>query len=135
MSGRRFSVDYAAFDGLAESMARFPERSEAAVNEVLSTTGGQEIASRIDRLMPASGRRFKGHASGAKGSRWQRLLPGELSVTVTTVRSRQYLYFPDDGSTTRRHAGGQGFFLRGAQDAAQDVADQIISKITEEWSE
>lgn len=135
MSGRTWAVDYAAFDALASAMESFPERSERAVNEVLATTGADEVVRSIDALMPVSGRRFKGHSAPAKGSKWQRILPGNLSVTVTTVTKRHYLYFPDDGSNTRRHAGGQAFFYRGAQAASTAVVEQITTKITEEWSQ
>lgn len=134
MSGRMFAVDYAAFVELAAAMESFPERSERAVNEVLATTGAEEIARSIDALIPVSGRRFKGHSGPARGSKWQRIVPANLSVTVTTVRKRSYLYFPDDGSNTRRHTGGQAFFFRGAQAASTAVVEQITSKIIEEWS-
>lgn len=135
MSDRMFAVDYAAFDELAAAMESFPERSERAINEVLATTGAEEVARSIDALMPVSGRRFKGHSAPAKGSKWQRILPENLSVTVTTVTKRHYLYFPDDGSNTRRHAGGQAFFYRGAQAASTAVVEQITARITEEWSQ
>jgi hypothetical protein len=105
-----FELDASELDRLMSAAAQWSEVSEAAINKVFKGDGADYIVKCIDALMPKSGRRFKGHTSGVKGTNWSRITPGNLQVTIGAVTKRLYVYFPDDGSNTKRHAGNQHFF-------------------------
>ena len=127
--GASWTVDATQIDRLMEAATIWPRVSEDAINEVLHGEGATLIGESIDQLVPESGRRFKGHTSGAKGSNWQSYDMKNLSVTVAARGKRGYLYFPDDGTNTRRHAGNQQFFRRGAEAATDDVVDLCVDEM------
>lgn len=132
MSASALEVDFSQIDEVASAISRFGDGAEGVINGVLHGEGAKLIGESIDKLVPTSGRRFKGHSGGAKGSAWQRYETGEnLAVTVAAAPKRAYLYFPDDGSTTRRHAGNRQFFRRGGEAASPKVVDLCIRKLTE----
>ena len=58
-----------------------------------------------------------------------------LSVTIRTKNAYHYLYFPDDGSTTRRHHGGQEFMKRGAEKKQSKIIDRIMQGLTSKFEE
>lgn len=119
-----FSLDDGDFERLLESMQRFGEGASEVVNSVVHESG-DDIYREIDPLIHPSGRTFRGHTSSARGSHWQRYDTSEtLAITVATVSSRHYLYFPDDGSNTKRHYGDQQFMLRGAEAAAPVILEK-----------
>jgi hypothetical protein len=82
--------------------------------------------------MPVSDKTKGIHAVDAKSLRHT---DGNLSTTVRSAQKYQYLYFPDDGTNTRRHVGNQQFFLRGAEDAAGEIVDVCIEKLTKSFEE
>ena len=128
-----FSVEGEAFDELAAAMADFGEGAADVVSEVVHSSG-DVIRDQIDPLIPVSGRTFKGHRSGAQGSQWQRYDTGEkLAITVAATSARRYLYFPDDGSNTKRHAGNRQFMMRGAEAAAPMILEKGIDALIESF--
>ena len=56
-----------------------------------------------------------------------------LSVTIKTVNAYNYLYFPDDGSNTKKHAGNQQFMASGAENASDRIMELCIGHLTEEF--
>ena len=56
-----------------------------------------------------------------------------LAVTIRSRPAYNYLYFPDDGSNTLRHAGGQHFFQSGAEESADQIIDLCVSKLIENF--
>lgn len=56
-------------------------------------------------------------------------------MTVSTTAKFRYLYFPDDGGNTKRHAGDQHFMFRGAQAAAPSVMERCVAALTREWEQ
>lgn len=118
------SLDDGGFERLVESMQRFGEGAADVVSDVVHESG-DEIYREIDPLIHPSGRTFRGHTSSARGSKWQRYDTSEpMAITVSTVSSRHYLYFPDDGSNTKKHYGDQQFMLRGAEAAAPVILEK-----------
>ena len=134
MSGN-WEVDATEMDRLMEVAQQWPQVSEDAINDVLHGEGGRLIGLRIDNLIPVSGRTFKGHTSGAKGSAWQSYDKPNLGVTVAARGKRAYLYFPDDGTNTKRHAGNKQFFAKGAEDATDEVVDLCIYTMIQRMEE
>lgn len=134
MSG--FELNAKAFQALADRVRAYGDDAEGVVNEVLHEQGGPMIYERINPLIHPSGRTFKGHTRSARKTKWPLYKTDEnLAVTVTTRAAQRYLYFPNDGSNTRRHAGGQHFFLRGANAAAPEILDRCMAALTREWEQ
>lgn len=125
-----FSLDASALEAVSRRLQDAGGDVEEAINDVLHGQAGQLIADRISPLIHPSGRTFKGHAASATTSDWPRFGTSEnLAVEVGTKARFRYLYFPDDGSNTRRHAGNQRFMERGAEAAAEDITDLCIGAI------
>ena len=124
-----FSLNHEEFVRLENAMKNFQGDTEQAINEVLHNEGGQLIHDEIKRLMPMSGKRWKGKKPPAKTSNSLVIVGGNLSVTVTTKKAYQYLYFPDDGSNTRRHAGNQQFFLNGGENQKEEILNRCINRL------
>lgn len=129
------TLDASEFDRLASAVAEYGDEAEKGINEVLHQEAGPIIAKRINPLIHPSGRKFKGHRASAKSSDWQRYdTDANISVTVGTKTKFHYLYFPDDGSNTRNHAGNQQMFYRGGVSAAPEIIDRCLAKLSEDWS-
>lgn len=133
MSKTTFTIDQEDFDRLAAAMDTYGPGSADRVSEVVQDSGDY-IRDRIDPLIHASGRTFKGHRSGVKGTDWALYTTGEpLTIVVRARPTRRYLYFPDDGSNTKRHYGGQQFMYRGAQAAAPGILSRAVDALLEEF--
>lgn len=128
----RLSLDAAEFDRLQEAMRRYPDNAERAINDVLHGQGADLISERIKQFMPRSDKKKGTHAVDAKSLRHT---DTHLATTVRSTKTYQYLYFPNDGTNTRRHVGNQQFFLRGAEDASGEIVDACIEKLTQTFEE
>lgn len=136
MSGRTLSLDAEQIGDLQVRVAAYGDGAEDAVNDVLHREAGPIIYEEINPLIHPSGRTFRGHTSSATRARWPRYVTDEnLAVTVGTTSKWRYLYFPDDGGNTKRHAGGQHFFLRGATAAVPEVLKRCLAALTQEWEQ
>ena len=128
-----FALEGDDFDQLVSAMADYGEGAVDIVSDVIHDSGDL-IYEQIDPLIHPSGRTYKGHASGAQGSQWQRYDTDEkLAITVAANSSRRYLYFPDDGANTVHHAGNQQFMLRGAEEAAPEIIYKGIEALIENF--
>ncbi|MBQ9785060.1 MAG: hypothetical protein IJW29_06455 [Clostridia bacterium] len=132
--GAEFGIDVKDFDRLQQAIADYGGNAEDAINRVLHEEAGPLIYEEINPLINPSGRKFKGHAKSAKNSPWPLYdTSANLAVTVKTKAKWGYLYFPDDGSNTRKHAGNQHFFQRGGDKAAPKVVDRCLNVLIDEW--
>lgn len=132
MSGM-FALEGDDFEQLMNSMQAYGDGAADIVTDVIHSSG-DDIYDQIDPLINPSGRTFRGHSSGAQGSKWQRYDTSEpLAITVATTSSRHYLYFPDDGSNTKRHFGNQQFMLRGAEAAAPMILEKGVEALIENF--
>lgn len=131
MAQEIFSIDAESFERLEQTIKEAPGNAEKAINEVLWENGGQLINNAIMQLLPRSGRTWSGKKKAAADSAPFTQENGNLSVTVKTKYAYQYLYFPDDGSNTRKHVGQQFFMFRGAETEQSKIIDLCIAKITE----
>ena len=127
MAGGILRVSYEDFEGLLSAMEAYEGNTENAINEVLHTYAGERLQEEIYRLMPVSNKRKGKHARDSKSLS---NINGNLSVTVTARGKWHYLYFPDDGSNTRNHAGNQQFFKRGGEAAQNDIVERCIERLT-----
>lgn len=128
-----FELEYDELKGLTEKIEEYGVEAYKIINDVIHKEGADLIKNDITLLIPRSGRTWKG-----KGRSASQAMPGafkqkneEFAVTIAPRKKYHYLYFPDDGSDTKRHAGNQHFMLRGAENASSKVIDLCIGKLTE----
>lgn len=122
-------IHFADVDNLVGAMKNYPGNAEEAINDVLHSEEVARLAQNsIKRLMPKSDKKKGKHA---KDSNSLRNTNENLATTVRTSKAFQYLYFPDDGRTTRRHIGNQRFFARGGEAVQNEIIDRCIEKLTQ----
>lgn len=121
-------IDFSEIERLQEAMEAFQGNTEATINDVLHNFAGDKAQEEIYRLMPVSHKKKGRHA---KHSKSLMNVNGNLAVTVTTTGKFGYLYFPDDGTNTRHHAGNQRFFERGGEAVQDEIIERCITKLTE----
>lgn len=128
--------DASSIDALTDKMKEYGAGSGQIIDKVLRSEGAEEIKKEITRLLPASGRNWKGKAPAARSAmpRSFSQTNGELSVTILADGKYSYLYFPDDGSSTKRHAGQQHFMQHGAEAAAPKVLEMCVGKLAEAFN-
>lgn len=127
MAGGILRLDYFEIDRLQQALQGYQGDTEATINDVLHNFAGDRAQTDIYRLMPISGKKTGKHA---KDSKSLSNVTGNLSVTVTAKGKWHYLYFPDDGTNTRRHVGNQRFFERGGEAAQEDIIERCITSLT-----
>ena len=94
MSGM-FALEGEEFDQLVSAMSEYGEGASDIVSEVIHDSG-DIIYQEIDPLIHPSGRTFKGHSSGAQGSRWQRYDTGEPLAITVAANARYAAKAPSD---------------------------------------
>ena len=127
-----FHIDIEEVENKVVMLGKVGARAEAIVNDVLHNEAGPLIEKNIMPLLPQSGRSWKGKKPAAKNAAPFQEVNGNLSVTVTTKYHYHYLYFPNDGSNTKRHVGNQHFMYRGAEKAAPDIIEKCTARILKE---
>ena len=131
----RFDMDASEIDRLYTAIENFPGNAEKTINDVFHNEGKEAIQEAIYWLMPMSGKRWKGKAPAARSSKSLTDEPGNLSVTVKSKSKWHYLYFPDDGTNTRRHVGNQQFFAKGAEMRQSEIVDLCLTRLTKDFEE
>lgn len=139
MSRAFFALNTSQFDQLQAAMQQYPGYAGREIDEVLHNEGGKLINDEIMRLLPASGRMWKGKKAAAKSTQPFVQDNGPLSVTIRTKSAYNYLYFPDDGTNTRRHIGYKGkpreFMATGAENQTAKIMDLCINKLIQRMGE
>lgn len=127
------SIDIDELDQVSDFIKQYPGKAQGIVTKVLYNEGAEEIKKDIALLLPSSGRHWKKKAAPAKA-----VMPGKFSqkndpasITISAKGKYGYLYFPDDGSNSRRHAGNQHFMQRGAENASSKVIELCIGKLVD----
>lgn len=128
-----FKIEGLELDNLEKAMKDYQGNTEDAINDVLHNKAGDLIQEGVRKLIPSSKRKWKGKKGPAKTSKSLRNKNENLAVTVTTTSNYQYLYFPDDGSSTTNHAGNQQFFYKGGISKQSDVIELCISKLVDDF--
>lgn len=126
-----FSLDTESYNKLFEVMKEFQGQAPKTVNEILWNEGGPLITEKIMTLLPASEKRWSGKKPAAKSAAPFTQENGELSVTIKTKSAYNYLYFPDDGTNTRKHAGEKYFMFGGAEAKQNEIIDLCVSALIE----
>lgn len=129
------TFDAKEVERLQQAMEQFQGDTEATINDVLHNEAGNLAQEAIRRLIPVSGKHWKGKKPAAKTAKSLRNVEGNLSLTVTTTKNYQYLYFPDDGTSTTRHVGDQQFFHRGGESVKDEIIERCINRLTNKFEE
>jgi HK97 gp10 family phage protein len=135
MSSDNFKVNATELEKLEAAMKAYQGDVETTINDVLHNYGGNLIQESVRQFIPESGKTWKGKASSAKAGNSLRSVNENLAVTVTTTKKYQYLYFPDDGTSTKRHAGNQQFFEKGGEAVKDEIIERCISKLTNNFEQ
>lgn len=122
-------LDWKDLEKLETAMRAYQGNVEDTVNDVLHNEAGQLIHDEIKRLIPTSDKTWKDKKAAAKKTNSLAIVGGELSVTVTTKKAYQYLYFPDDGTNTYRHVGNQRFFASGGENQKEEIINRCIKRL------
>lgn len=117
------------FDELQEAMKAYEGNVEITINDVLHNEAGGLLHDEIKRLMPVSGRKWKGKKPAAKNANSLTAVNGNLYIMIKSKKPYHYLYFPDDGSNTRYHAGNQQFFHRAGETKKNEIIDRCITRL------
>lgn len=137
MATTSIRLDARQFDTLQRAMQLYSGNAERTVNDVLHNEGGKLISDEIMRLLPESGRTWKGKRAAAKRAKPFTQVNENLAVVVRTVSAYNYLYFSDDGTNTRRHVGYKGrpreFMQKGAENQTGVIIDRCINRLIERW--
>lgn len=137
MASTTFKLDARQFETLQRAMQNYGDQAGRTVDDVLHNEGGKLIEEEIMRLLPESGRKWKGKKTAAKRTQPFRQFNGSLSVTVASKTAYNYLYFPDDGTNTKHHIGYKGkpreFMMHGAENQTGEIIDRCINRLIEKW--
>lgn len=124
-----FDLKINDLDELQQAMKNYQGNTEQAINEVLHEEVSPLVQEAIKRLIPVSGKMWKGKKAAAKTAKSLRDIKTNVSLTVTTTKNYQYLYFPDDGTSTTRHVGNQQFFQKGGESQMDEIVNRCIKKL------
>lgn len=133
MARAGFGLEYDGVDKLIERMQQFGTGSGQIVDGVLHQKAGRMIDQAIMMILPVSGRTWKGKKTAASRTKPFQQTDGSLSVTIRSKTPYNYLYFPDDGSNTKKHRGDQQFMKRGAENEKADIIDLCISALLDKF--
>jgi len=129
-----FKINILELEELQKAMQAYAGNVEETITDVLHNEAGILIQDSIRRIIPESGITWRGKRAAAKsGKSLQSVTNENLSVTVKSSKNYQYLYFPDDGTSTKRHVGNQQFFAKGAEAVANEVVNRCIARLTEDF--
>lgn len=124
------SINPSEFDKLQKAMKEFEGNVETTINDVLHNQAGELIQDSVRRLIPVSGRTWKGKKAPAKTAKSSLKQVNEnLAVTIKNSKNYQYLYFPNDGTSTKRHAGNKQFFEKGGEAVQEEIINRCIKKL------
>lgn len=128
-----WDVNFAEFDRLQQAIKNFPGDAEKSINNVLHNEASPLIQDAIRRLIPVSGKTWNGKGRPAKTGNSLTDKKENLAIIVRTTTKYSYLYFPDDGTNTRRHVGDQQFFKRGGESQQTEIVDRCIKRLVTDF--
>lgn len=139
MASNTFSLNMEQVERLQQTMEQYGSNAGRTVDEVLHNEGGKLIQEEIMRLLPSSGREWRGKKAAAKNTQPFRQYDGPMSVTIASKTAYNYLYFPDDGTSTKHHIGYKGkprmFMMGGAEKQTARIMDLCVNRLIEKMGE
>ena len=135
-TGTLFQMEGTDFDALQKAMLEYGAGSGQIVADVFEDYGAPLIREEIKRLIPESGRTWRGKKKAAKQAdslMSQVFRTADPSIYTRSRPAYGYLYFPDDGSYTKRHVGNQNFMGRGQDAATNRIIDRCLAKLADNF--
>lgn len=129
----RFEMDSKEVDRLFQTVKDFPGNAEQSINEVFHNEAPPLVEDAIYLLMPMSGKTWAGKKAPARAAKSLTKETANLAFAVKSKTDYNYLYFPDDGTNTRRHIGDQQFFRRGGEMKQSEIVDRCITRIVSDF--
>lgn len=129
----RFEMDSKEVDRLFQTVKDFPGNAERSINEVFHNEAPPLVEEAIYWLMPMSGKTWAGKKAPARTAKSLTKETSNLAFAVKSKTVYNYLYFPDDGTNTRRHIGNQQFFRRGGEMKQKEIVDRCITRIVSDF--
>lgn len=129
----KIKVETAEVEALEKAMRAFPGKAGEAINNELKENGASILRKEINRLMPVSGRKWKGKLTGARKSKKSlKSSVWDMTLVVFTSTPYGYLYFPNDGTNTKRHAGERYFFEGALANKEAVIIHRCVQRLTDE---
>lgn len=138
MSNTFATVDISGIDLITEKIGKYGPAATEVIQEDLKTEGFERISTHIPDLINASGRSWRGKPTSATQAAPTSVFKAQvegLTLTVSTQKRYNYLYFPDDGSNSKHHAGNQDFMFRGAESMSDEIANDIVKHLITTFEE
>lgn len=134
--GGILKMDVQSIDEVLEYAEQFGDNSLKVINDTLHNEVGDIARPQIQNLIPMSGRTWSGKRAAARSANPFAAddVSQMLAVTIHTTPYYHYLYFPDDGTNTVRHAGNQQFFKRGGENAMPQIIELCLGRLAEEFN-
>lgn len=131
MAGANVKIDAHDLDRLMQAVDEYGTKAGRAINDFIHNQAPEIIEERIAQLIPRSGRTWRGKGAPAADVKPFSEVNTPMAVTIIANKPKKYhyLYFPDDGTSTRRHAGQQHFMARGAEAAANEVIERCLESM------
>lgn len=126
-------ISFTETEKMMDAIRAFEGEIEPTINEVLHNEVPSLAHDSIRQLIPVSGKTWKGKAPAAKTGKPFRDIKSNLAVQITTASKYGYLYFPNDGTNTRRHVGNQQFFEKGGEAVQDEIIERCIGKLTQKF--
>lgn len=130
-----FKIDMSDVERLHQAMVEFQGNTEKEINDVLHNEANPLIQKSVQNLIPVSGRKWKGKKPPAKSSNSLEEIKENLTAGVKNAKAYGYLYFPDDGTNTRRHVGNQQFFRAGGEAVQDEVVERCVNRLVTKMEE
>lgn len=128
-----FKLDYANIDSVTEAIMNYGEGAESAINRTLEEFAAPLVEENITRILPVSGRVWKGKKRAAKFAKPFVRQMVNLGFIIRTKSAYNYLYFPDDGSSTRKHVGNKQFMIKGTEMSVNSIIDRCIADLVKDF--
>lgn len=123
------NVYFSEVEDFEKMMAQYAGDAEEAINSVLHQKALQPLAESIVELIHPSGRTWQGKIASATSIQPFRQREENLSIEIRSKKAYQYLYFPNDGSTTINHYGDQHFMYRGVERKSDLIIDMCLQQL------
>lgn len=128
-----WDVEFKAVDRLADAISDYGVGAGQIVQGVYNDFAAEEIKTNIQQVLPVSGRRFKGHRTGARAAGTARVFQHSVSgldLIVQTKGQFGYLIFPDEGRGSH-NPRAQQFMQRGLDNSVDAIVERCIAKLAE----
>lgn len=130
------TIDYVEYEAITDAMKQFGEGAGKIIDQVIQGPGADLIGRNITNLLPRSGRKWKGKGKAAADAMPKSFVHEyfPMSVQIVARGKYRYLYFPDDGTNTRRHAGNQQFMYKGAEQSSGRIVEMCVGALLDNFN-